>query len=255
MFKWRFDFWHWFGILSAFILAIWGSMTLFNYLEEKQGPNIEVFGKANDFVLPSINFNFNGFEKAQEIDTLKSLASAPNDAVALDLFSYMQKRYPTRIIELIGEYQTLWKFEITNNGSKGVGNSVLELPFSGKYLLNSEGKESSFGKFNQYIKIGNIYSDNKIVIYAWTNDPIKDYYEYYYGNSKLTYKGGAVNVEFPVETSGIYAWNIRNQNKPIIFLFAAIIVLFAIIMILFYNIGVNAAPNETVIEFGSRSQK
>lgn len=254
--SWHFDFWHWFGILAAFGLAVWGSLYLYHYLDRYQGPNIEVTGSYNAIKLPPYSPKLN--EKDRALYKEKITGMLPENGVLnIDpspILDYTWNTFRLKEYTNLKSNQGVWHFEIINFSDKSIPAAKFEIPVSGKYLLIGDSEPSTEGDFNQQISFGTLLPHAVTNLYIWMQEPLNAEPEYYLSRSFFTYNGGKVLTDYELKTEGLLAWNLKNNNYPLFIFLGSLLVLFALCMVLFYNIGLNTglSKQETVIEFGSR---
>lgn len=99
-------------------------------------------------------------------------------------------------IEHLPEYKRLWTFTIENQGNKVIDSLKLELPLSGYYKGNLQGKFFKDGQFSNQISLGNLRPANKLIINCWVEDNYalsnSEEKEYYF-----THNNGVFQLEFP----------------------------------------------------------
>lgn len=135
-------------------------------------------------------------------------------------------------------YNEIWTFNIENTGIKPIEDLLMEIPFKGYYEVNMQKGNSTKGKFDNRIQIGTLAPGYSVNIITWVNNIYSTDPEYNEEKTRITHKYGWEKVNYPVKADGLIAWNIKNQNNPLIVL---IFIIFIIIFLAF-GFGMDYGP-------------
>lgn len=248
----NFDFWHWFGILAAFMICIWISIQVFNHLTRKTDYQLIAQGEFFDFhVPPFTNYNQDKYENNYEVQILEEMLPSElenNNELAKDIFFYTSNKYPENHTKFLQSFKSLWRFSIKNTGSKTVKNLYLEVPFNGKCLITWRNEKSNFFDFNNKIQIDELVPSDEVNILIWSSRNIPNYANYSPQNTRVVYPHGSVDINYPIRAAEIIVWNAKHDNYPLIFSFAGLLILIFVIITISYHIGLNSNKKRQEIE-------
>jgi hypothetical protein len=134
------------------------------------------------------------------------------------------------------EYRSIWEFSIKNNGKKPFEELVLELPFKGYYKVILPNNVQKSGRFNNRIEIGELRPSYEASVYCWSEN-ILSYTKYEEDKSRFTHKNGWFGITYPVEATGLYAWNERSNNAFLMLGIMTLLILLALAFVLGEAIG------------------
>jgi hypothetical protein len=242
-------------MVSAFVLLIWLSFCGYKFLVAKEGPRIEASAEYHAFVVPPfLSFSLTETEKMKELDIIKDFLPKLKESTAeIDILDYTYNNYPKAYSDFLRKYHTLFIFDLKNPSPVPITEIFLEMPFKGKCMISKKGESSEFKDFNKEIDLGDILSGYDATVYVWTEEALTNYQDYLGENIKLKTKQGLINIDFPIRTTGLLAWNLRNDNYPLIFAIAGFFVFLLIIIIIFYNMGAAQGGNQEETEKKKKS--
>ncbi len=246
----KIDFWHWFGIIAFFGLALYTSFLLYDYLYTLKLPKVSVEGNYSRYENPFEGIKPNRVTEIITIDSIrKILGNCPQkDIASAQIYYLVYQTVKENYRSQFGKYKTFWEFTITNRSEKNITRAYLQLPFEGIYRIMRQNEWEEIREFRHRIFPEIIYAGEKLKIYVWTTEPLSDYIGYLKEKTFFEYYGGAIDVVYPVQVRGLLAWNIKLQNKPALILAAIIVLFLAIIIVVFYNLGAKSAMEEIINE-------
>ena len=115
------------------------------------------------------------------------------------------------------EIQSIWKFNLKNNGNEPAKGIALELPFGGFYRIEQPGKteEVRVTDFQKTIKIDALSPAKEVAVTVWTGQPADEGVE---RQTKVTAADGQVAIDYPVKVNGLLAWVERSKGLIMVML-------------------------------------
>lgn len=250
------NFWSIIGKTALVLTIVWILIQMFNNFIKEPDYKLDANGNYARFQIPNdYNKVINEYVNILAIDSaivenkdkntfesisyLKEISN--NESILKEIgIDYKIPYYSSVFRERLNipVYKSYWWFSVTNTGSKPLEDLVLELPFNGYYSLNMTDKANYSSKYSQRIKIGELKPSYSAQIKVWSKDDVSLYPEFDEEKTRFTHKFGWDKIDYPKEVNGILAWNIKNDNFPLlIFSFLLIILLFVA-----FGLGIDYAP-------------
>jgi len=123
--------------------------------------------------------------------------------------------------------QSVWEFRLRNSGPKELANIQFKLPFSGFYLIrdgNTARQGSGMAKFNRMLGIERLLPGQYLVVTLWTAEKQDKEFEQ---SIRVTSNEGVLDVEYPIEPSGLLAW--LERNKALVGLSLVVLILMVVL--------------------------
>lgn len=237
--------WSYIGKIGVIVAILWGSIQIINFFVKSPEYSADIKGKHSYY--ETSPWHFERIYNTLEYKAILSLFNRENKLLNnLDLDSLLniykdkknikEKSEFDEIIEQMNEevnrdYNTIWIFDIKNNGNKTLEDLILEMPYLGYYKVLLPDNPTKVQYFEKSVKIGNIRPSNLAKIYCWTNlkKPITKVEE---DSVIFTHKNGVCNVFFPTEINGIYELFYKENGYYIL-----IILMFVTTSFIFYLFG------------------
>lgn len=231
-------FWGWVGKAVALVAAVYGLIQVYNYAIENDGYDYKATGIRSFYrTAPHLLKGYFQNEKNKNvIKVLNEDKGSDIDILAKSFHFDEPHNFDSVAGDFKGEwlycgdYYSSWTFTLKNVGKKPFEDLTLELPFSGYYSIYKAGQLS--GKpFTKKIDLNVLGPSNEVTVICWSTDafPIKSEQE----KTRFTHKYGGISIEFPVEVSGVYAFNEKYNNAPLVF----VLFLISLLFLIFYSLG------------------
>ncbi|MFD1000288.1 hypothetical protein ACFQ21_13275 [Ohtaekwangia kribbensis] len=231
----KINIWTVLGKITAVLSVIWVSTQLYNNYVKKEYV-VTAIGNHSPFYLPGdldvvIKNSLESVALRKYLDIgsekldrkISNKIQSKIKKMQTDIFSSEEQNFEfeiSRISETVGETKTkygmYWWFTVTNTGQKELEELVLELPFEG-YFVASGTNFNKTGNFKNRIEIGDFAVKQQILVQVWQlNDySINFAVDQNIEQSRLTHKSGWQKIDYPVQMTGIVAWNENNDNFPL----------------------------------------
>lgn len=240
------DIWSYLGKIGMLVALIWGIIQIFNYFSKNKDFDAEVngnhsfyetspkhriaFTNANEYkALVKTIISREGNLKTYELDTLLQKIKSDNKSILH--YELRNNLSELGFNEYEKEYNEIWTFSIKNTGDKPLEELALELPFNGSYKVILPNNVILEGDFKNKILVGELRPSYEANVVVWTSS-----YSSYTSTSfededksRFTHKFGWFSIKYPVEVKGIYAWNKKYDDAPL--MFAAMIILMLIFIL------------------------
>ncbi|NLJ06534.1 MAG: hypothetical protein GX437_02570 [Sphingobacteriales bacterium] len=236
----RYTFWHWFGLISAFIFLIAISILIYNYLQQRQSfslkANIEVYPFSPP---PNIDFSVPPDKESELMMKIKDNLplKEPTNENAKALYKAISYDFLKLYADFIKKYHTYYEITLINNGDETAIDINIDLKSKGKYLIDYEKGDIEFEDFQNHITIDELIPGEEITLLVWSEIILKDYTNYQPKSIDIYCKQGNAKITWPVKVEGIAAWNAINNNYPLIFAVSIFLVVVVVLMIVFFNLG------------------
>lgn len=229
------------GKAGVLVGLVWGGIQIYNNFFKIDDFEAESNGRHSSYSTPPIllkGFNANidhqaivktiidedGALKKYDYIALKKLVQ--KDYRYLSYSENYNKLYPFNE-SWQGDYNSIWTFKIKNIGNKPLEELALELPFNGYYKINFPDNTTKEDSFSNKINLKELRPSYELFVTCWTDAESYDI-ESDEEKSRFTHKNGWSSISYPVETEGLYAWNIRNRGNPL-FIFGVFVLFIFII--------------------------
>ena len=244
------NFWSIIGQIAVVITIIWTVIQMFTHFFKKDDYIIKVNGNYSTFMIPEyIKQDLNKYKKTLalyetyreviggKIIPMSELLKISEEKLKDPRFKNFYDLNNYHINFKSTDYNELWWFNISNDGNNTIEDLVLEVPFEGYYKFIPQVGAGEYGNFKNRIKLIDLPPGYSIKVFCWRNTffPSDRYDE---EKTRITHKFGVEKIKFPVKVSGLIAWNIKNDNLPLIVLFGII----AILMFIIFSVGVELSP-------------
>ena len=137
---------------------------------------------------------------------------------------YFPEAYKMELTDLKGqrrEMQSLWKFDIKNEGDVEAKDLTFELPFNGFYQIQgARGTPGRLADFEKTIHISELDPSNPISILVWSDSSADADYE---KDTRVSLAGASVQVDYPVKVRGLLAWIERSKLLISVMVFVAVV--------------------------------
>lgn len=242
----KFNFWGYIGKLGVLVALIWGVIQIFDYFSGEDDYKVVTSGKISYYeVSPNQKKAFNDYKNYKSI--IKTLvenkipinSSDQNELLKCieennDRYRTVKDKYEFNLKYSdntnIEEFNEMWTFSIKNKSNKPLEDISLELPFGGYYKVILPNNNIKNGTFSNKIEIEDLKPSYDAVIMCWRNsyfasiNNVRDAHDQ--EKTRFTHKYGWFSINYPVEATGIYAWNKRNDDIPLfIFIFISITII------------------------------
>lgn len=223
--------WSYVGKAGVLVALIWGVIQIFNYFF-KTGEYEATANGSHGFYETSPIHNEAYLKNAEYKALVRTIIEKEGSLKSYNLDTLLknlrannrssEKLYFDMYLNELGmspyerkEYNSLWTFRIKNSGNKPLEELALELPFDGVFKVVLPGNVIRTNSFSNKIDIEELRPSYEANIYCWTNASmafIEDDEE----KSRFTHKNGSFSITYPVEVTGIYAWNKKNYDTPLL---------------------------------------
>jgi len=241
------------GKAGVVVALIWGVIQIYSYFSKTEDYEATAQGNHSKYyetpppfkksyikngeyrALVKTIIKDRGLLKDYNLETLllqyKNLNNNNQDKINYDI-NYSQLKLNDLNSGYNDDYKSLWTFQVKNSGNKPLEGLALEVPFKGYYKLVLPDNVIKIAQFDNKIDIGDLSPSYEAKIICWTD------YDYFplddaESKSRFTHKNGWLSISYPMEVTGIYAWNERNQGGPFIILCVIVVFLFLIL----YGLG------------------
>lgn len=125
------------------------------------------------------------------------------------------------------QMQSVWRFNVKNEGAQEVQDLVFELPFRGFYQVSKPGQtgapKAAVADFNRQIQIGSLSPAKEIAVTVWSDVPATEDLE---RETRLNLQGGNVAIEYPVKVHGVMAWLERSKGAAALLALIVLLLVF-----------------------------
>jgi hypothetical protein len=224
------SFWGYIGKAGVIVGLIWGGIQIFNYFfkageyesvakgnhsfYETSPLHNEAYLKSTEYkALVRTIIEKEGALKDYNLDTLLLKLKGSNNSnekAYFDMYLHEQGifAYTNQ------EYSSIWTFSIKNTGNKPLEELALELPFDGTYKIILPNNVIKSNSFSNKIEIGELRPSYEANVYCWTKNS-RTFTEDDEEKSRFTHKNGWFSISYPVEVTGVYAWNKKLNDIPL----------------------------------------
>jgi hypothetical protein len=226
--------WSWVGKVAVLFGLLWVLIQLYNHFKGSDY-SLSAYGDYAEFIFPgsleSELQNLQKFNNLQHIEEL--LQDVKNDKIrehaALSIKKHFANEYPSILAGDLPRLESLWFFEIKNEGKKEIKDLELELPFSGYYktypigervldpwfklrirsrelnhlISHGEKQEPVLSGFDRNVRIPSLRPSNIISIIVWSRAPAS---EIYAKDTKVTSSEGVYAISYPTKVRGVWGW-------------------------------------------------
>jgi len=242
----RYTFWHWFGLISAFMLLIAISIFIFRYIQSNQDiklvAEIEIH-KVN--TPPFIDFSISEEQKLQMIEKIRQeipLKEA-NFEHGKRIFDAVYYNHIKTYVDYLRQFHTYYQIELKNNSEVILTDVSLALKGKGKYLADDNLSDMVFSDYKNTISIPDIPPKNTVSLLIWSETILTDYNILPVKSINISCKEGITKLKYPVKITGIAAWNSINNNYPLVFIISGVLILFVVLIVIFFNLGCRNTTN------------
>ena len=230
--------WGIFGKASLLVAFVWGLIQVYNYFFKSPEFSATIVGNHCVYETSPIHidalqrkYEYEALIKTTNIsqkDNIDSLLNRTRIGNAKSTFEY-------NLILVSGnhwdsEFNSLWTIKIKNSGNKPLEEVAIELPFEGIYKIILPNNVLKTDKFKNSIVLGDLRPSYEAIAYCWVKTYSGNYFEADEEKSRVTHKNGWFNISYPVEVTGIVAWNKKNYNTPVLI---GLLLFFFIVMMSF----------------------
>lgn len=229
--------WAWFGKIAAVLAVIWLVIQIFNYFSTKD-VKIVAEGEYSPFSLPDNIFDQMSRMEPQlddiaQIEKLLPEKLENRSALASNIYNSIFKERFSNLLK-ISSVNSIWSFNITNEGSKEAVDLKLIFPSVGYYrLYKSGGEHFEAVRFNDIIPIGNLRPSESVELSVWANNfPALDPET---RDIRITYPDGVAYISYPAKIKGWLA-NIFNISIEHILYFVQALLLFSLFALIGFKV-------------------
>jgi len=236
----RYTFWHWFGLISAFMLLIALSILVFRYVQGNKEirlvAKIEVY-KVNP--IPNLGFEIDEEQKQDLIENirqqipLKDASTEQGKKIFNAVFNSHIKTY----IDYVRKFHSYYEIELNNKSEQMLTDVSVSMKGNGCYLYDDNLGEMVFSDFKNSILIPDLPPKTKISLLVWSETILSDYTVFPSKTVSISCKEGNTQIIYPVKVTGISAWNSIHNNYPLVFVFSGVLILFVVLIVIFFNMG------------------
>lgn len=226
------DLWSIIGKLGIIVALVWGAIQIYNYLFKTEDYQVEVAGSHSFYETSPVHnkayknaieykalvkaiIERDGNLKTFELDTLVSKVKKGKDHTLKSSFEYYKSEVSNQEGSDIFNFNEIWYFTIKNTGHKPLEELSLELPFEGSYKVKLPNDVSKVNSFKNKIEIGELRPSYEATITCWSNN-YSFYSEENEEKSRFTHKYGWFSIKYPVQVTGLYAWNKKYDDFPLL---------------------------------------
>lgn len=236
----KYTFWHWFGLISAFIFLIIISLLVYNFFSQNKSVVLKAHIEAYPFSPPpNLNFRVSQEKEAELIKKIQENLPL-KDPNAVNTHSFYQSilyDFTSLYADYLKNYHTFYIIELSNPGNKTATGINIDLKSKGKYLIDFEHGNIEFSDYQNHISIDELNPGQNLSLLIWSEIILKDYSDYEPKSISIFCKQGDAKITWPVKVNGIAAWNSIHNNYPLIFSISGFLVIVVVLMIVFFNLG------------------
>lgn len=256
-------FWSLIGKAGVLVALVWGGLQIYSYLFKTKDFEAIATGRHSGYSTSPVHVN--AYQKSAEYKAfVKAIIERDGALKDYHLDSLLNNfKRSTNVRDRLdyemfhdnlnvgynNDYKSLWTFQVKNNGNNPLQELALELPFKGfcRIILPTGVVKDTF--FLNKIDVGELRPSYEITVVCWS-----DFENYGYGmedaesKSRFTHKNGWFSISYPIEVTGIYAWNKRNMDMPLVILCVIIVFAFMILFASGHSIGYKKAKTENNTE-------
>jgi hypothetical protein len=257
-------FWGYIGKFGIVVALVWGVIQIYNYFFKTEDYEADTKGSHSFYETSPIHktayknaieykalvkaiIEKNGTLKNYELDSLISKVKKGKDATLKSNFEYYKNQATNYSNDDTDNYNEIWFFTIKNTGHKPLEELALELPFEGSYKVVLPNNISKVNSFKNKVIVGELRPSYEVTIVCWS-----DSYSFYSIEnedlSRFTHKYGWFGINYPVQVDGIYAWNKKYNDFPLI-------LIACVIGLLIFFLGVNAQYNHAKKQLEEKDKK
>ncbi|MDZ4847193.1 MAG: hypothetical protein SH857_16800 [Chitinophagales bacterium] len=236
----KFINWSSFGKFSLVAATFWTIIQIVSSLnqDEKQ---FEALIEINDFVIPDELKIY-----ISPVEQLKKAEELTDSIVHIDTMSVYDRWILSQAIRnFVTEkysinfnhyFDDLAIIDLKSESNKVVKSINVDIDGKGYFQLLDQNKKSTYGNFDQTIKIGDLRALNSMKLYLWTEYKIQP------SDVRINYEDDFIIPSETIKVSGFFAWLGKYSIAENLFLrllpfLLAIMMLIAIIIIFFPEIS------------------
>jgi len=196
-------FWEILGKISLVIVIILGIIQLISIIKHSSG--IKSTAYIKEFEYHSAPFVYSYIDTLIEKTWNSSVKSIIKESLkpgiyATDILDLFRSKQPDNVIHF--RYpQYFAEITLKNVDKKELSNLVLNVPTKGYYKFSINKKLLSEGQFDNQINIGNLRTNQTMIIKMWNTLPISQKKQ-----TSLSTETSVIKIKYSQLVYGVYAW-------------------------------------------------
>jgi len=243
----RYTFWHWFGLVTAFMMLIGLSLIIYNYIENNRAVKLKAEAEVYKFNPPPfIGFELDDDQKTEMIEKIRQNIpiKEPSTEQAKSIFDKCFHNHVKSYADYLKKFPTYYQIKLSNQSEISLTEISVELKGKGFYLYDGENADIVYSNFKNTINIPEIMSNQSALLLIWSENIFSNYQVFPAKAIEISCKEGNTDIRYPVKVSGIMAWNVIHNNYPLIFIISGVLVLFVVLIVIFFNMGIRQQIHE-----------